>query len=433
MPVIQPSRADVHVNRPLTNISIAFLQRAENFVADRVFPNIPVTKQSDRYFTYDRGEFNRDEMELRAPGTESAGGTYTIDNTPTYFAETRAFHKDIPDPIRANADTPLSPDREATEYLTHKALINREVNWAAAYFATGVWTVDLTGVAAAPGANQFLQWNDAASTPIEDIRTAKRNILESTGFMPNKLVLGRPVFDTLVDHPDIVARLDRGQTPVGPALATRDRLAAIFEVDEVLVMDAIQNTAAKGATNVHAFIGGNAALLTYAAPSPGLMTPSGGYTFSWTGLLGASASGMRVKRFRIEALESDRVEIENSYDQALIAAGRVRSRPGDRDCCPSRFRSPVTVRGNMMAEKRRVRHWKQRFNPAAAFVWARHLVFEGKAKKPGQKVTKSKISRNKLARLWYARFIEEASWKPPVVHNPLKQVDGEVASLSDGA
>ena len=47
MPFILPSRGDVHVNRPLTNISIAFLQTQEAFVADRVFPNIPVTKQSD--------------------------------------------------------------------------------------------------------------------------------------------------------------------------------------------------------------------------------------------------------------------------------------------------------------------------------------------------------------------------------------------------
>ena len=58
MPFILPSRGDVHVNRPLTNISIAFLQTQEAFVADRVFPNIPVTKQSDLFFTIDRGEFN---------------------------------------------------------------------------------------------------------------------------------------------------------------------------------------------------------------------------------------------------------------------------------------------------------------------------------------------------------------------------------------
>lgn len=317
---IQPSRSDVHVNRPLTQISIAYLQDQDSFVADTVFPNIGVQKQSDRYFTYDRGEFNRDEAQLRAPSTESAGGTYTVDSTPTYFAETFAFHRDIDDQVRANSDEPLMPDREATEFVTLKGLIKRETRWRDSYFVTGLWSFEVTGVAAAPSAGEFLQWNDAASTPIEDIRTGKREVQRDTGFRPNKLVIGRDVFDILIDHPDIIARLDRGQTPVGPALANRQALAAIFELDEVLIMDAIQNLAEKGATPAHDFIGGKNALLIYAAPSPGLMTPSAGYTFSWTGLLGSTSSGIRISKFRADLLKSDRVEMDMSFDQKLISA-----------------------------------------------------------------------------------------------------------------
>ena len=91
MPNISPSAGDVHVNRPLTNISIAYMQDQTNFVAGRVFANIPVTKQSDAYFTYERGSWNRDEMQERAPGTESAGGTYDV-APETYYARNRAFH-----------------------------------------------------------------------------------------------------------------------------------------------------------------------------------------------------------------------------------------------------------------------------------------------------------------------------------------------------
>lgn len=331
----QPSRSDVHINKPLTNISIAFLQSADKFVASRVFPNIPVSKKSDAYFTYDRGEFNRDEMEERAPGTESAGGGYKIGND-TYFAQERAYHKDVPDTIRANSDSPINLDREATEFVTHKGLIKREVTWSNTYFQTGqipgaIWSfvADGNATATAPGSfdptdvtntnNKVLFWNDAASTPIEDVRLLKRFVLESTGFMPNTLTLGRAVFDVLVDHPDIVGRLDRGQTPVGPAMANRAQLAALFELDEVLVMDAIQNTAAEGQAAVHSFIGGKNALLSYKPSTPGIMTPSAGYTFSWTGAFGAGADGMRIKRFRMEQLSSDRVEIEMAYDQKLVS------------------------------------------------------------------------------------------------------------------
>ncbi len=330
MPVVQPSRSDVHVNRPLTNISLAFMQDAANFVADQVFPTVGVQKNADAYFTYDRGEFNRDEMLPRAPAAESAGGTYTIGQD-TYLAVVRSYHRDVPDQVRDNADDPINLDREATIFVTQKAMINREVNWAAQFFVAGdpgvTWTFKADGNAAASGAfdpldnanNNVVFWSSAASTPIEDVRQGKRFVLESTGFMPNTLTLGRAVFDVLLDHPDIVGRLDRGQTS-GPAIVMRDSLAALFEVDRVLVMDAVENTAAKGATNAHAFIGGSHALLSYSPPSPGIMTPAAGYTFAWTARAGSTANGTRVKRFRIDMIEADRVEIDTAYDQKLVAA-----------------------------------------------------------------------------------------------------------------
>lgn len=330
MPFTSPSRGDVHINAPLTNVSIAFFQQSTNFVASRVFPNIPVSKQSDAYFTYDRGAFNRDEMQERLPGTETAGGSYTIGKD-TYYAKVRGIHKDIPDQVRANADSPIQLDREATEFVTHKGLINREVIWASNFFISGapgdVWTFVLAGAGTRSGTvdptdggnNEIVYWNNAESTPIEDVRLMKRFVLESTGFQPNILTLGRATYDVVVDHPDIVGRLDRGQTPTGPAIANREAIAALFEVDEVLIMDSIKNTAAEGQAASHSFIGGTHALLTYRPNTPGLMTPSAGYTFSWTGFLGAGNDGMRIKRFTIDELSSDRVELEMAYDQKLIS------------------------------------------------------------------------------------------------------------------
>jgi hypothetical protein len=294
------------------------MQGAEGFVADRVFPRVPVSKASDKYYTYDRGMFNRDEMEMRAPGTESAGATYTI-STDSYSCDVWALHVNIADQVRANADNPIQLDREGTEFLTLKAMLRREKLWAAEHFVTGVWTTERAGVASGPTGTQFLRWDEAASTPIEDIRAARTAMKQLTGFRPNKLVLGSQVYDALLDHPDLVGRIDRGQT-TGTAQVMRQTLASLFEVDEVLVMDAIENTAVEGAANAHAFIGGKHALLVYAPASPGIMVPSAGYTFTWTGLLGGGVLGSRISRFRMEHLKSDRLEIEQAFDQKLVAA-----------------------------------------------------------------------------------------------------------------
>jgi len=318
----QPTNSAVHVDAALTNISVAFLQNASNFIAGTVFPNVPVSKQSDRYFVFNRGDFNRDEAEIRAPGTESAGGGYELDNTPTYFANVWAFHHDVPDQVRSNADPAVDPERAATELVTHKMLIRREKQWVSKFFTTGVWGTDIVGVGSSPSAGQTLQWSDDNANPIGDVDDAKATILENTGYMPNKLVLGYRVFDALKRHPDIVdlVKYSGAVGPNNPALISETALASVFGVEEVVISRAIENTAAQGATAAHSFIGGNNALLTHAAPAPSLMTPSGGYTFSWSGFMGqTNAFGFATKRFYIDELESTRVEAQMAFDNKLVS------------------------------------------------------------------------------------------------------------------
>jgi hypothetical protein len=319
----QPTNSAVHVDAALTNISVAFLQGADKFVAGKVFPNVPVSKQSDRYFVFDRGDFNRDEAQVRAPGTESAGGGFDLDNTPTYFANVHAFHHDVPDQVRANADPAVDVERAAAEYVMHKMLIKKEKIWATNFFSTGVWTNEETGVDASPGTGETIQWSDQTSgDPIGDMRSAITTIEESTGFTPNKLVISKGVLDALVDHPDIVDRVKYAtSTSANPAMVNEQTLAALFGLEQVLVMRGIENTAAQGATNAHSFIGGKNALLTYAAPSPSLMTPTGGYQFSWTGFMGqTNGFGIATKRFYMDALESTRIEAQMAFDMKLVSA-----------------------------------------------------------------------------------------------------------------
>lgn len=335
----QPTLSDVHVNALLTNLSLMYAQEESAFVARRVFPIVPVTKMSDRYLTYSRADFNRNTMRKRAPGTESAGGGYKIDNTQTYSVDVWSLHKDIDDQVRANADAILNLDMEATKWLVTQALISREVDWASNFFAAAAWNNSLTGVASAPVAGtSFIQWSDyAGSTPIQDVRAAKRQVQLAGLQRPNKMVLGRPVFDTLCDHPDFIDRIKYGQTPGKPAQATLEAMAQLFELDEVLVMDAIINSggesagpdsSATGTLNggeSNSFIGGasnlggKAALLVYTPSAPGIMTPGCGYTFSWTGYFGATVAGERIKSFYIPQIESTRVEMDAAYAHKVVS------------------------------------------------------------------------------------------------------------------
>jgi hypothetical protein len=310
----QPTKGDVHVNAPLTNISIAYLQQPSNFVAGAVFPNVPVMKQSDRYFLYERGQWFRDEMEKRAPGTESRGSGYTIDNTPTYYCDVWALHKDIDDQTRSNADQPIDMDRDATEFLTQKWLIRRERQFVANHFTTGLWTGSSTGADIVAAT----KWDAAAGDPMADVDVELDAMGEKTGKRPNIMVVTPAVHRAIRNNAQVLDRFKYTQR----AVLTEELLAMLFGVERYLVARGTYNTAKEGATPSYQYIfgTGEGCGLFYAEKNPGIMKPSAGYTFGWKGFFGAGDAGNRMKKFRMEELASDRVEIEACFDLKLVAA-----------------------------------------------------------------------------------------------------------------
>jgi len=319
----QPTARAVHVDQPLTNISIAYLQNPANFVASRVFPNIRVQKQSDVYYVYNRAFFNQNEARLRAPSTEAAVAGFGL-STDSYRADVVAQKAQMSWQVEANADTPVQLERANTELILHKMLIYKEVDWATKYFTTGIWGTNYVGVSGAPSAGQVRQWSDQTNgNPIEDIRRAKTDMMESTGYMPNTLVISQRVEDALLDHPDVIDRIkySGGVGNQNPAMTTTQTLAQLFGLDRILVMRAIQNTAAEGDTAAHSFIGGKSALLTYVAPTPGLMTPSAGYTFTWSGYQGAANEfGISITRRDVEIIKTTEIEAEMAFTHKLVAS-----------------------------------------------------------------------------------------------------------------
>ena len=310
MPIVtNPTAGDVHVNRPLTTFSQKYLQASGAFIGLEAMPNQPVAKQSDLYYVFDRGDFFRDEAEERADGTESAGGAFNLSTDP-YFARVYAYHKDVTDRQRANQDEPVQLDMSATQYVTHKLLIRREALFTSTFFGAGIWDTD-----------QDVDWQIAsAADPIVDVRAAISGVHSKTGFRPNRMLLGRTAWDTLMDNDALLSRITGGANNAMPAMVQRQLVAALFELQSIHVMDSVVNSALPDDVEATDFIGGDNALVYYAPDSVGLEEPTAGTQFSWTGFLGATSQGMRIKRFRMENLESDRVEGQMAFAYKVIAS-----------------------------------------------------------------------------------------------------------------
>lgn len=299
----QPSLRDVHVSVPLTQISIAYQQDESVYVADKVFPMVPVQNQSDVYYRYTKSDFFRDEARKRAPGTESAGGGFTL-STSTYGCEIYAFHQDVPDPIRANADSVLSLDTTVTKMVTQRLLIRRERLWASSFFTTGVWGTDIT---------PSNLWDTTNGNPLTDVETGKLAILRKTGLLPNTLILSPEVVSKLRDNAKI---RDQFKYTSADSIDLA-MMARYFNVERVLVVNAVYDAAVEGASESMNFVVGKHGLLCYTPPAASLMQVAAGYTFAWNGYLGAGM-GTRMGKFRMEHLKSDRIEGEMAFDMRVI-------------------------------------------------------------------------------------------------------------------
>jgi hypothetical protein len=309
----QPTGSQLHpVNVLLTEFGVRYRQEQTNYIFDKVFPFIPVSKKSNRYNIWTKGDWFRDEAKPRTGGAESAGSGYTT-STDTYNCDVYAYHKDVDYQSRAMADEVFDLDREASEFVTDRLLLRQEIQWVTDFFATSIWGTDLT---------PSNLWSDyTASDPAADVDTGKQTILTNTGREPNTLVLGYVTAKILKRHPDVKAQFG---LPLGSSANVGEaQLAQFFGVERVLVAKSIVNSGLEGASNSFAFNHGKHALLAYVAPNVGPATATAGVTFAWTGLEGAGYGteiGINKIDLRPSGKKVDRIEGERAWDNKVTAS-----------------------------------------------------------------------------------------------------------------
>lgn len=305
----QPTRSQVHIDSALTNVSTAYQQAADDFIATKVFPIVPVDKPTGKVFTYTKADWFRDEAKVRADAAESAGSGYGM-STVSYSCDVFALHKDIGEQIRATADPQVDLERDAARFLTQRMLLRMEIQWVTDVFATSIWGTDST---------PSNLWSDyTASDPIGDVETGKTAIISVTGARPNTLVLGYQTFVQLKSHPDIIDRI-KYSTGVTGRTVNESLLAQMFDVDRVYVARAIKNTGNEGETASYSFVQGKHALLLHVPDNPGLLQPAAGYTLVWRGVdYGMGRNNIGIRRMDVPLTNAVRVEAQIAFDNKVL-------------------------------------------------------------------------------------------------------------------
>jgi hypothetical protein len=295
-----PLITSVKFDQLLTNISLQFAAAPEGYVADMVLPPVPVVKESAAYWVYDKSRLDAPDSK-RAPRSDYNRIDWNV-TTDTYLAEQYGLEGEIDDEERKNAAAPLDLDVDTTEIVTDMVLNNREKRVADLVLSTAVVTQNTT----LAGANQ---WSDPASDPLGDVKTGRTTIYTGApGYTPNTFLIGYLVFESLKLHPDIKEIVKYTER----AIITRQILAAVFEVDEVIIGKVMRRSSKEGVADAFTDVWGKDALLFYKETRPSLKRASFGYQMR--------QNDLRVFRYREDKRDTDVIRVSEKQDEKIVSA-----------------------------------------------------------------------------------------------------------------
>lgn len=285
----------------LTAMVIAY--RNAELVADRILPRVGVGKKEFRWLKFDRAE--------RMTVPETLVGRKSLPNEVDFTAQEDAglvYDRGLDDVVPNDdlIDTPdgYNPIDEAAEGLTDLILLDREIRVAA----------KVMNPAAYPSANKVTlsgtdQFDDPASEPLKIIGEQ----LDGLFVRPNVLVMPVPVWNAIRSNPNVVAAVTISGTTKG--FATREQVASLLEVDEIIVGQGWKNSAKPGQTPTIVRVwGGDSMLAFYRNPQA---TPRRGVTFGYTAQYGTRVSG-QIAEPKMGLRGSVRVRVGESVNEMIV-------------------------------------------------------------------------------------------------------------------
>ena len=275
----------------------------------QAFPDVTVKQLSGYLATYDKEDWLRigDPDDYIVNGAvESIGDDFATGKTP-YVLKKYKFHDDLDRDSMENYDSPFAAVRDRTEFVISRLGLVMAKVFKNALMTTSTWGKDINCTGA--------KWSTAGTKVIKQVSDECRKVQAFTGFRPNRMIICQDAIDVLEFNTDIMARLKTTSTKI----LTKDILAAIFKLEMIEVLDAVETTAAKGATATTAntdFLHGGSALLFHAPSAPSLKRPSAGYNLLKKGKLG------KINTTQIPMkLKNDSIRIEGSVEAMPFVLG----------------------------------------------------------------------------------------------------------------
>lgn len=289
-----PQVNQIHVDKILTEVSVQF--KNSDYIADKIFPKVPVKKLSDKYYVFDR-EFTIPDT-TRAIGGVAKQFDWGL-STAGYVLQKHSLKDVIADDEVDNYDM-ASLETETTEILTDKIKLSKEKICADIVNATGTWSLQVS---------LSVAWttNSTTSSPFPVINTALAALPGYGSPKPNFMILPYKAYLGLKDHVSVLDKIKYTSSEF-----TVSMLQGLFDIAEIVIPMAVYNSAQKGIAESMAYIWDTFGFIGYKAPRPAPKTVSWAYMYE--------KKDSVVRKWRDEEVEGTVVEVTSHFDPKVTCS-----------------------------------------------------------------------------------------------------------------
>lgn len=265
------------VDPVLTSIAQGYKQ--SDMVGGALFPQVPVAQRAGNIITFGKEDFML-YATGRAPGENTRRVQFGYTGSPFSLVD---YSLEGLAPIEVIQEGLADANGWMINHMTLaankvQAIMALRLEYQQATLARTAASYQAANKITLSGTSQWSDQTSGISSPVAAIETGKEAVRAATGKRANTVVMGAAVFKSLKTHPLIVDRVKY----TGRDIATPELLASLFDVDRVLVGDAIySNDAGTAFTDVW----GKDVVVAYTntASVAEMGAPSYGYTYNLGG------------------------------------------------------------------------------------------------------------------------------------------------------
>jgi len=300
---MNPRVGDAKVDKILSDFSQMY--RNDDYIAEKILPVLAVKEKTGKYAKYGKENLRAYLGAIyRAPGTRAHSVDYSVSQG-TYICTEKAVEKIVPDEMYKNCDDPYDPERDATEVAMDNVSVNQEL-------ALSIYLSNTANITLNTTLSGTDKWSDKTnSDPMDDIDTAIASVKSNGGRRPNVIVFAHNAWLAFKSHPDIREQLKySGANGNASDSQVMQWIKDYWRLEEVLIGEAVYNSADAGQTDDLDDIWTNNVWVMYRSAKPSLMRATFGLTLT--------DLPKQVDVYREESHVRNVVRVRYSYDQNVF-------------------------------------------------------------------------------------------------------------------